>query len=305
MRLPRCARVKFEGAIYHIILRSISDVLLFKDNSDKEVFLSYIKKYKVQFNFKLYAYCLMSNHVHLIVDCNGADISKIMHSINQSYAQYYNRKYKRHGHLFQDRFKSKIVNNDNYLMALSLYIHRNPSDISGYKNCIEKYNYSSLGLYFGLRKDKYNILDKSFIIKLFSPSLKSFRKRYKKLLRGILSNNVEDFKFDEKDTYEYRSERKIIIRDKAPELVLEKLARYLGVNKNLIYFKYNREAVKFKALFIFVCRNLANITYKELSKYVINTSQAYLSKLCFIGGDLIMEDPKYNAIIGSICALSV
>ncbi len=88
-----------------------------------------VKKYKDLYNFKIYGYCLMDNHSHLMIDANGADISKVMHGINFSYAMYFNRKYERDGHLFKDRFKSKIVNNDKYLKALSLYIHNNPTGI--------------------------------------------------------------------------------------------------------------------------------------------------------------------------------
>lgn len=65
--------------------------------------------YQENYGFKVYGFCLMDNHAHFIIDVNGADISNIMHSINFKYAQVYNRKHKRHGHLFQDRFKSKIV----------------------------------------------------------------------------------------------------------------------------------------------------------------------------------------------------
>ncbi|WP_243108607.1 transposase [Clostridium rectalis] len=94
----------------------------------------------------------MNNHAHFIIDSNGADISRIMHSLDFRYAINYNNKYHRHGHLFQDRFKSKIINNENYLIKASAYIHRNPVDIKKYANSPEKYNYSSLGVYLGIKK---------------------------------------------------------------------------------------------------------------------------------------------------------
>jgi REP element-mobilizing transposase RayT len=89
--MPRCARIKSSDSIYHIMVRSISDVDLFCTNQDKDKYLSLIKKYQVLFAFKVYAYCIMNTHAHLIIDSAGADISRIMHAINQSYAQYYNK----------------------------------------------------------------------------------------------------------------------------------------------------------------------------------------------------------------------
>ena len=178
IKLPRCARVKSFDSIYHIMIRSISDTLLFRTNGDKDKFLDYIKKYEIIYSFKLYAYCLMDNHAHLAIDANGADISQIMHDINQSYAQYFNRIHGRKGHLFQDRFKSKIVPDEKYLLNLSAYIHKNPLDLLEYKNCIADYNYSSLGIYLGIREDEHNIVDVDFVMSFFGKDSLDARKNY-------------------------------------------------------------------------------------------------------------------------------
>ena len=92
--MARKARLKSDDAIYHIMCKSISEVDLFKDDEDKEKYLSLVKKYKDLYHVKIYGYCLMDNHSHLLVDANGADISKVMHGINFSYAMYFNKKYK-------------------------------------------------------------------------------------------------------------------------------------------------------------------------------------------------------------------
>ena len=84
--MPRIARIKKLEGIYHIMVRSISDVSLFKDSKDKDIYLLLIKKYQKIYLFKVYAYCLMQTHGHIAIDCCGADISKIMKSINQCYA---------------------------------------------------------------------------------------------------------------------------------------------------------------------------------------------------------------------------
>jgi REP element-mobilizing transposase RayT len=180
--MPRMARVKTYDSIFHIICRSISEVNLFKTNEDKLKYISLIKKYQKVHSFIVYGYCLMDNHLHMIIDANGADISAVMHSINFSYAQYFNGTHKRHGHLFQDRFKSKIIDNDLYLFVASAYIHKNAMDIITYKNCPEKYEFSSLGVYLGLRKDPFGLVSSSFVLGLFGSDPKGARERYRRFV---------------------------------------------------------------------------------------------------------------------------
>ena len=84
--MPRTARRKSCDSIYHIMVKSVGDSKLFKIDDDKEMYLGIIKKYQNIFNFKVYAYCLMDNHAHFMIDSNGSDISKFMQRINQSYA---------------------------------------------------------------------------------------------------------------------------------------------------------------------------------------------------------------------------
>jgi putative transposase len=93
--MARKARVKTNESIFHIVCKSISEVNLFKNDDDKEKYLSLVKKYKKLYKVKIYGYCLMNNHTHLLIDANGADISKVMHGVNLCYAMYFNKKYKR------------------------------------------------------------------------------------------------------------------------------------------------------------------------------------------------------------------
>jgi REP element-mobilizing transposase RayT len=190
--MPRCARVKSFDSVYHIMVRGISDVKLFRSSADKEMYLRLIKKYQQTYLFKVYAYCLMDTHAHLIIDCNGADISKIMHCINQCYAQYYNRTYNRRGHLFQDRFKSKIIYDDNGLIRASAYVNKNSKDIKGFKDREEKYRYSSYGIYTGIRRDDFGILDPYFILNQFSKDIISARRLYLEFVRKHDEEDKED-----------------------------------------------------------------------------------------------------------------
>ena len=161
--MPRKSREKHNRAIYHIMCRSISEILLFRDNDDKFYYLSLLKKNTDKYKCSIYAYCLMDNHLHLHLDPKGYDISKFMHSINTAYVLYYNKKYKRHGHVLQERFQSRILDSDRYNLAVSAYIHNNPKNIEVYTGREEEYKYSSYGIYLGLRKDEHKLVDINFI----------------------------------------------------------------------------------------------------------------------------------------------
>ena len=125
--MPRLTRITYQNAYYHIITRGNQKQLVFSDRSDYEKYLSILQRYKKQAGFKLYAYCLMPNHVHLILKIVEPTIlSKTMKRINLSYTLYFNFKYKKVGHLWQDRFKSKIINSENYVLDCINYIENNP-----------------------------------------------------------------------------------------------------------------------------------------------------------------------------------
>lgn len=302
--MPRTARVKEASFIYHIIVRSISEIELFKDEDDKLKFIHYLKRYKIEFNFKIYAYCLMNNHVHLIVDANGADISKIMHGINQSYAQYFNRKYKRHGHLFQDRFKSKVVDNERYLKALSIYIHNNPTDIAQYKNAPEKYKYSSLGIYLGLREDDFNVVEYNFILELFGNTKKSARKNYIKFIRRNKSISLDTYENSQDENTEFlnREFRKIIYRNIEINKMLDLFLCKINISKNDFFNFSNKNYINYRAIFILITRNLCHVTFGRLSSHLNDVSQSYLSYLKSKAIDFINNNRYkdiYDYMIGS------
>lgn len=275
--MPRTARVKTDESIFHIMCKSISEVTLFKDDEDKKKYLLFVKKYKTLHNFKLYGYCLMDNHAHLMIDANGCDISKVMHGINFSYAMYFNRKYEREGHLFKDRFKSKIVYNERYLKTLSLYMHNNPTDIIEYKDCPEKYIFSSLSIFLGKTPNSFKLVDYVFAMSLFGNNLKSARKTYYSLLFRCNGENLkQDIEFEDEKT-EYKSERKILIRNFNPEDIFEFIASKMNISKFHLYTKYSRKFVNAKALTVVLMRSLCNFKSRDISSTLGNITQARVS----------------------------
>ncbi len=292
--MPRVARIKTPSGKYHIMVRSISDVLLFKESSDKDKYLSLVKKYQKIFLFKLYAYCLMTNHGHFIIDCNGADISKIMKSINQCYVYYFNQKYNRHGHLFQDRFKSKLVTNEKYLITLSIYIHNNPKDIDEYKNKIENYRYSSLGIYLGLSSDIFNLVDTSAILQYFGSDKAESRKSYLQTFDKI-SNN---FNIDEKIDTQFENEG-FESKNFTPEQIINFIIKHTGNPFNM-HVKFNHRNSELKSICVLVMRSLCGYNFKDMCSIIGNITTSGLWRLCEKGYNLITNDDKYLTLFDDL-----
>ena len=141
------------------MLRGINKQVIFEDEEDNFKFLETLKKYKAISGYKLFAYCLMSNHVHLLLKVEKEDIDLIIKRIASSYVYWYNWKYKRNGHLFQDRFKSEAVEDDSYFLTVVRYIHQNPLK-AGVCKSIDGYKFSSYNEYV----KKADLVDTDFCL---------------------------------------------------------------------------------------------------------------------------------------------
>lgn len=119
-------RQHFIGGIYHVMLRGNNKQIIFLDNNDQLKFLALLSEIIKKYLAKLHAYCLMPNHIHLIFEVNTFSLSSIMHSLECRYVKFFNKKYKRSGHLFQGRYKSISVTRDRYFLNLIRYLHQNP-----------------------------------------------------------------------------------------------------------------------------------------------------------------------------------
>ena len=140
--MPRQARKKSESGIYHVMLRGINQQQIFEDEEDYEKYLQILRECKAVSGFKLFAYCLMGNHIHLLIKPEQEPLEQVFKRIGGRYVYWYNVKYQRVGHLFQDRFKSEPVEDDSYFLTVIRYIHQNPVKAAICKE-IEEYKYSS------------------------------------------------------------------------------------------------------------------------------------------------------------------
>ena len=166
--MSRSARKKSSSGIYHVIVRGINRQDIFHDEEDYTKYLEVIKRAKDSSKFEIYGYCLMSNHVHLLVYEKAASLESIMKRIGVSYAGWYNRKQERVGHLFQDRYKSEPVEDETYLLSVLRYIHNNPVKAKLVWKA-EEYKWSSYKEYNALNYSDM-IISKRLILGIFAES---------------------------------------------------------------------------------------------------------------------------------------
>lgn len=159
--MPRTARLLSETGFYHVILRGISKQIIFEDDYDYMFFLSKLKKYCSETDVTVTAFCLMSNHVHLLLNDQLGNLSVMMKKIGVSYSGYFNRKYERVGHLFQDRFLSETITSERQLMIVIRYILNNPQK-AGMCTASE-YKWSSYHAY----GDKSSFVDTDLLAEIF------------------------------------------------------------------------------------------------------------------------------------------
>jgi putative transposase len=189
--MPRDARVKSRTGIYHIMLRGANRQEIFHDDEDCIKFLDIIEKYKMKSEVEVYAWCLMSNHIHLLIREGNEDISITMKRIGVSFVWFYNWKYRTTGHLFQDRFKSECVETNKYLLTVIRYIHQNPVK-AGIIDRPDQWRWSSCPGYYGKNIYPKKMLDCDFILGMFSTDSVVAKERFKEFNERKNNDNCLD-----------------------------------------------------------------------------------------------------------------
>lgn len=149
--------------IYHVVTRGVNRRVLFEDENDRLRYLDYLVDSLGEHGGRLLAWCLMTNHVHLLVSIEFGHLPDFMRRLNHGYARYFNSKYDRVGHLFQGRFWSEAVETEEYLLTVTRYVHQNPVKALMTSDC--NYRWSSYGQYAGNRE--FEICDTSTVMGAF------------------------------------------------------------------------------------------------------------------------------------------
>ena len=167
MKMTRYARKQSSTGIYHIMIRGNERKEIFFDDDDRDRFLWILNKIKADGNYHIYAYCLMNNHVHLLMKEGKDSIQRTMKRIGVSYVYYFNNKYQRIGHLFQDRFRSEEVEEDSHILAAARYIHNNPVK-AGIVKRVNDYKWSSYTEYIYKSGSREGLVENSFLLSMLS-----------------------------------------------------------------------------------------------------------------------------------------
>lgn len=173
--MARAMRIAYPGAVYHIIDRGNDRGDIFFDDDDRRYYLDLLSSAVVEYRLRVYAYTLMSNHVHLFLRTMLPNISEAMYKVNIDYSHYFNKRHRRTGHLFESRFKSKLVQEDRYFLVLLRYVHMNPVK-AGMVSTPEQYAWSSHRAYLG-NTDRV-VSDPNEALLMFSDDLERARAAY-------------------------------------------------------------------------------------------------------------------------------
>jgi REP-associated tyrosine transposase len=160
--MARPLRIQFSNACYHVTCRGNERRNIYRDDTDRELFLEKLRGSLGIYGVVIHAYVLMGNHFHLIVQTPKANLSEFMRHFNIAYTGTFNRRHRRVGHLYQGRYKAILVEKDSYLAELSRYVHLNPVRVKPYQNktfseqwkVLERYPWSSLSGYLSSTKRK-------------------------------------------------------------------------------------------------------------------------------------------------------
>lgn len=313
--MARKLRIEFPGAFYHVIARGNNKQDIFHDNKDKKYFLEKVAYYKKKFEFEIFAYILMPNHFHLLIETFNHPLNKIMQGIILSYTIYFQRKYFYTGHLFQGRYKSILCNKESYLLELIRYIHLNPVR-SGIVSEPSLYHWSSHPIY--LSNQENNIINPSLVLSMFSPSLKIAIKKYKIfILNKITDGHNENFYniFDQRflgnsefiENVQNSSELQkdvnkasIILNNITEKDIIDKVAKIFSISKEAIEGQNRKnQIVLARKIFCYIGAEYTNLSKTLLSKE-LKKDPSYVTHSVNNIKDLIMKDKNLAAMIRDI-----
>jgi putative transposase len=198
--MARKLRIQFEGAIYHVTIRGVDRRPIFGDDADRGRFVQRMGEAVEEYGVRLYLFCFMPNHVHLLCETPRANLSAFMHKLQTAYTVYFNLRHRRTGHLMQGRFGAKPVSGDEYLLKLSRYIHLNPVFARAARNLpleeririLRAFPWSSYRGYAGLAPP-YDCIDEAPILAQTGMSAKTQRRAYRSFVEGGIAETDEAF----------------------------------------------------------------------------------------------------------------
>ncbi|MFZ5876932.1 MAG: transposase [Nitrospirota bacterium] len=277
--MARKPRVEFAGAFYHVIARGNRRETLFHDRADFTAYLTRVERYRQRDALTCYAYVLMSNHVHLLVETGVVPLSRTMQTLQFTYTQYYNRRYGKTGHLFQGRYKAILCDREAYLLELVRYLHLNPARLR-HPQDPWRYPWSSHRAYLGDETPVH--LETATVLSHFHRQVGAARKAYQQFMREGLPTGHQSRYYETVDQRFLGDERFLDamtrqttlhhdVTVKPPRVAFPRLlaavAQVTGVSaERLVRVGRQRDLLASRALLVYAAREWSGTTVQDLGR---------------------------------------
>jgi REP element-mobilizing transposase RayT len=276
--MARKPRIHFQGALYHVITRGNRRQGIFLDEKDFQRFLAYLSDCKKRFPFRLYAYALLRNHLHLLIEVEETPLSRIMQSLLFAYASYFNKRYGEVGHLFQGRHKAILCDKDAYLLELVRYIHLNPVRANIVRRP-EDYAWTGHHGYLA-RGMLEKLIDEDLVLGQFSENRSLARRKYRQFVWEGVSRGHDERYYRVKDQ-RYLGEEGFIegveresqeatnwVYDISLDALSREVCRVTGIEEYKLYTETkNREGVRGRSMVAYLARRTGGYTVKEIADF--------------------------------------
>ncbi len=275
--MPRKPRIHFPGALYHVIARGNRRERIFRDQKDYQLYLNFLREYKDRYGFYLYAYTLLPNHVHLLIEAGRYPLSRLMQNLQFRYTRHFNIKYKNYGHLFQGRYKAILCEKESYLLELSAYIHLNPLRAGLVEDPI-KYRWCSYRSYVRERKD--DLVERDFLFAQFSQDKNVAMREYERFVKGRMGQGHREDFYDLKDqrflgedefvdnVHRQLNEEPLFVYDISLGQIVSEVSSALHLPADLFYtLSRNRQGALGRAVTGYVGRKLGGYQIKATAAH--------------------------------------
>jgi putative transposase len=307
--MPRKTRTHYFEAMYHVMLRGNYRQIIFNDDNDRLYFYSLLKQVTEKFNCKIHLFCLMTNHIHLVIEINHVPLWKIVQSFASSYARYINKKNKQSGHLFQGRYKAKLIQDEQYLLNLCYYIHSNPIQAK-MVNHIDDYLWSSHPSYLDVLHINIDWLTTHYIHKIIKKRSSLADNCYLEFIKReslhCIERNICDFDENGILTIHDSINEKIFSKkfDDLSSIKMDDILKVICKNMKIpstaiVAENHNREVILARSLFIYFAHYYANYQINEIAKFILKNPES-ISRTMHRHLQLIRPKESMRSILNNI-----
>jgi putative transposase len=306
--MSRPPRIEYPGAVYHVMARGNERRDVFRDDFDRQLYLSLLARCREKFAFRIYAYCLMSNHVHLALETADVPLSRIVLTLHGHYAQLFNRRHDRVGHLFQGRYKAFLVQKSSHLLTLVRYIHENPVR-AGIVDVPDRYRWSSDTFYRRARRPPW--LDTAVVLGILGPDRGSAHREYVAFMSrevtqpyeglaavGQLVKGDEEFARVAFETARIPEPARALSLDR----IVDTVAAALGLTRDALQTRLRRRDVaRARAIVAYIARTRARAPHSQTAVFFRRDPSTLIRDVARIEIEL-ESDPALRELIGVIMA---